>query len=325
MDNAMKPGNVTGNVETRSIHKQIKKAKRVEKTGAGDFCAVFASSSVYQQGKCQAFSVYEILDRTLQTAIDQAAVAGMEIKETDLQLLLPPETPEDTLRRLVRRLDEYCGAAGIPLGRVHAEVCSGVNEILIQVTIGGVCRSSFAVADNPVEQDVIVAGFCGGEGSMLLAYEKEEQLQTRYPVRMIQAAQKLKEKLNWIPEAATAVLSNPCLGLVAGEGGIFKALWNLAEKAGVGLSINLKALPVRQETIEICNFLDVNPYELLSGGTLVMLSQDGSAVVETLQERGVTAAVVGHTMQGHDRIIVNEEETRYLEPGKPDELYRVLL
>ena len=56
-----------------------------------------------------------------------------------------------------------------------------------------------------------------------------------------------------------------------------------------------------------------------------MLSQDGTAVVETLQERGITAAVVGHTMQGHDRIIVNEEETRYLEPGKPDELYRVFL
>lgn len=322
MDRDMKPGNVTGNVETRSIHKQIKTAKRVKKTGAGDFCAVFASSCVYQQGKCRHFSVYDILDRTLQTAVDQAAVAGMEMKETDLQLLLPMETPEDTLRRLVRRMDENCAKAGLPLGQVNARVCPGVSEVLLQITIGGVCRSSFAVAGRPEEQDLIVAGLCGAEGSMFLAYEKEEQLRTRYPVRMIQAAQKLSEELNWIPEAATAVLSNHCLGLTAGEGGIFKALWNLAEETGVGLSVNLKALPVRQETIEICNFLDVNPYELLSGGTLVMLSKDGPAIVETLGEKGIAAAVVGHTMQGHDRIIVNEEETRYLEPGRADELYR---
>ena len=53
-----------------------------------------------------------------------------------------------------------------------------------------------------------------------------------------------------------------------------------------------------------------------------MLSKDGPAIVETLGEKGIAATVVGHTMQGHDRIIVNEEETRYLEPGRADELYR---
>lgn len=320
----MKPGNVTGNVETRSIQKQIKTAQRVKKTGAGDFCAVFASSAVYQQGKCRHFSIYQILDRTFQNASDKAVAAGMEVTETDLQIFLPMEAEEDTLRRLVRLLDTLCVAAQIPLGQINAQVCSGVSEILLQITMGGVCHSSFAVAGRPEEQDLIVAGFCGAEGSMLLAYEQEEKLLTRYPVRMVQAAQNLSEYLGWIPEAATAVLSNHCFGMTAGEGGIFKALWDLAEKAGVGLSVNLKALPVKQETIEVCNFLDINPYELLSGGTMVMLTNDGAAVVDTLEERGVTAVVVGHTMPGHDRLIINEEERRFLEPGKTDEIYRAL-
>ena len=37
-------------------------------------------------------------------------------------------------------------------------------------------------------------------------------------------------------------------------GGIFGALWELAEASGVGLEIELKKIPIRQETVEICEF-----------------------------------------------------------------------
>jgi hydrogenase expression/formation protein HypE len=38
----------------------------------------------------------------------------------------------------------------------------------------------------------------------------------------------------------------------------------MAEASGVGLEIDLKKIPVRQETIEICEFFGINPYELIS-------------------------------------------------------------
>ena len=41
--------------------------------------------------------------------------------------------------------------------------------------------------------------------------------------------------------------------------------------------------------------------------------------------QGISAAVIGKTTQGNDRIITNEEETRYLEPAREDELYKVLV
>ena len=51
------------------------------------------------------------------------------------------------------------------------------------------------------------------------------------------------------------------------EGGVFGALWEMAEASGVGLEIDLKKIPIRQETIEICEFFNLNPYQLISSGS----------------------------------------------------------
>ena len=47
------------------------------------------------------------------------------------------------------------------------------------------------------------------------------------------------------------------------EGGVFGAFWEMASGAGVGLEVDLKKIPIRQETVEICNYFGVNPYQII--------------------------------------------------------------
>ena len=86
----------------------------------------------------------------------------------------------------------------------------------------------------------------------------------------------------------------------------------------------MKKLPIRQETVEVCEFCDVNPYELLSGGCLVMTTEDGNALVDALIQQDIPAVVVGKITDSNDRIIVNGEEKRYLDKPKTDEIYRFI-
>ena len=130
--------------------------------------------------------------------------------------------------------------------------------------------------------------------------------------------------LSIIPEAATAVKSGVCVMHDASEGGIMAALWELADSSGVGLTIELRKLPIRQETVEICEFCNVNPYELMSGGCLVMTADDGDSLVEALEKDGIVAVVVGKITDSNDRIILNEDEKRYLDKPKVDEIHRFL-
>lgn len=98
----------------------------------------------------------------------------------------------------------------------------------------------------------------------------------------------------------------------------------MAEASGIGMEIDLKKIPVRQETIEICEYFDINPYELISSGCMLMAASDGNTIVRELEKAGIHAAVVGKAMEGNDRVLYAAGERRFLEPPKADELYKVV-
>ena len=140
----------------------------------------------------------------------------------------------------------------------------------------------------------------------------------------METARNFDKYLSVVPEAAVAVKSGVSAMHDVTEGGIFGALWEMAESSGIGLTIDLKKIPVRQETIEVCEFFGINPYELISSGSMLMASQDGNQLVQDLERAGIPAVVVGKATAGNDRVLLNGEEQRFLEPPKTDELYRVV-
>ena len=98
----------------------------------------------------------------------------------------------------------------------------------------------------------------------------------------------------------------------------------MAEASGVGLEINLRKIPIRQETVEICEFFEINPYELISSGCMLMAAADGNTIVRELEKAGIAAVVAGKATEGNDRILYTDQEQRFLEPPKADELYKIV-
>ena len=98
----------------------------------------------------------------------------------------------------------------------------------------------------------------------------------------------------------------------------------MAEASGVGLEIDLKKIPIRQETVEVCEFFGVNPYLLISSGCMLMAAKDGNYLARELEKAGIQATIIGKATTGNDRVLLNEDERRFLEPPKTDELYKVI-
>ena len=134
-----------------------------------------------------------------------------------------------------------------------------------------------------------------------------------------QAGQSEKHSVVWkiAEEAGASAL------YAMGEGGFLSALWKMAEASGVGLSADLRSVPIRQETIEICEIFDVNPYKLLSGGSILLGIQGGDAFVQELRREGIMAAVIGQTNSGNDRLLYSGGNARYLERPAEDEWKRL--
>ena len=107
-----------------------------------------------------------------------------------------------------------------------------------------------------------------------------------------------------------------------GDGGILAALWEMAESADVGLSVDMRKMAVKQETIEVCEYFHLNPYQLTSTGCVLLVTDKGEELADTLNKNGVPAVVIGHTTEENERVIMNGREKRFMERPAQDEFAR---
>ena len=111
------------------------------------------------------------------------------------------------------------------------------------------------------------------------------------------------------------------------EGGLWAALWKLGESAQTGLTVDASAIPVRQEVVEICELLEMDPYSLPSTGTVFLcdpqaaFAAEETAVqcllsaqeaAEDAQTRSPAFTVIGRTTDAAARIVCIGDRIRYL-------------
>ncbi len=327
----MKIGKLPENVLKRSVFKQLhtKRKEILQGAGVGEDCAammleadeMFVVSTDPITGTTQ-----DIGRMAMLVTLNDLASAGAEPVGVLLTALLPEDITEPQIRQIMQQVDRECEKYHVQVMGGHTEITRAVNQPLLTVTGIGKAPKGKMISTGGARpgDDIVITKWIAIEGTMILAKEREKELLERFPKKMIEEAKKMEKYLSVVPEAAAAVKSGVNAMHDVTEGGIFGALWEMAEASGVGLEIDLKKIPVRQESIEICEYFGINPYELISSGSMLIAASDGNMLVRNLEKEGIPAAVVGKAMEGNDRILINDGEVRFLEPPKTDELYKVL-
>lgn len=327
----MKIGKVPENVLKRSVMKQLhyKRDEVVLGPGIGEDCAALALAEdeiLVMSTDPITGTAKDIGKLAIQITANDLASAGAEPIGVMLTILLPDGTREIALKRIMEQMECACREAKMQILGGHTEVTAVVNQPVVNVA--GVAKakkgSLISTAGARAGMDIVVSKWVGIEGTMIFAKEKEAELKEHFPADFVDTAIGFDRYLSVVPEAAVAVKSGVAAMHDVTEGGLFGALWEMAEASGVGLEIDLKKIPIRQETVEICEYFDVNPYGLISSGMMLMASEDGNALVHALAEANIPATVIGKATEGNGRVIVRDEERRFLEPPKTDELYKVL-
>ena len=327
----MNIGKVPENVLKRSVFKQLHTTREEVLVGAGvgEDCAalqlkedeIFVLSTDPITGTAQ-----DIGELAVQITVNDLASAGAEPIGVMLTILLPEGTDECELKKVMSQVEKACNENRIQVIGGHTEVTKVVNQILISVTGVGKAKQGrlISTADAKPGMDIVISKWIGIEGTSILAKEKEPELRSRYSAPFIEGAKALDRYISVLPEAEIAVKSGVAAMHDITEGGVFGALWEMAEASGVGLEIDLKKIPLKQETVEICEYFGISPYGLISSGSMLMATADGNGLVLELQKAGIAAAVIGKATDSNDRVIFNEDERRFLEPPKTDELYKAL-
>ena len=347
----MKTGKISESILKRSVLKQIEKvhSEVLKGAGVGEDCA-FLSWEKHDDNKDADSGGMAVSTQTVALGISDAAflavmapannlaAAGALARTVTLAVTLPEGAEEILLRELMEQALDCCRKLKIQIVGGHTEVSRSVRQPVVTATVIGEYQKNAVLKDaekekqaagktdvySPAGLDIVVSKWIGMEGTSIIAKEKERELLKRFPPVLVKMAGEQREYLSVASEAATALKSGVYAMHDVRNGGIFGALWEISRKLGVGLCVDLKKIPVRQETIEICEFYNLNPYELISGGMLIMLTRDGQRLAEDLENKGINGIVIGSTNDGNDKIIVNQEEIRYLEPPVPDEINKLL-
>ncbi|MBS6644685.1 MAG: AIR synthase [Clostridiaceae bacterium] len=171
-------------------------------------------------------------------------------------------------------------------------------------------------------QDLVVTGYIGEAGTARIISEKRQELLGRFSPGFLDQSQENRNMTGGNLEQWEQFGATECE--TVGEGGIMAALWNLSGAYEVGIEFWLRQIPVRQKTIEICEFYDLNPYRLLSDGCVILVCDNGYHTMTRLKDAGIPAQVIGTVNRGLKREIYNGEGRGFLDRPQRDELYKVL-
>ena len=325
----MRIGKITENALKRSVLKQIKTEFKKETSAAvGTDCAFSKEKKTFSTiapiteavSDCGFYAVINAVNGLL----SQAVVP----EQVNVSILLPPDAEEPTLKQIVSDAITACKLAGVVYTGGHTEVTTSVTRpVVTAVCIGSEIKPGGGqlLEGTPQEGDfLVVSKWAGLEGTAMLAKEKFEDLKTKYPAPFIGEACDFKKILLIKDDMEAALEAGISAAHDLSNGGVFAGLWEIAQKAGLGLSADLHSIPLRQETIEICEFFEINPYQLTSGGAVIFATPNGERLVDALADKGIPSAVVGSLVKGNNKVIVNADETRFLELPQADEIHKIL-
>lgn len=167
-------------------------------------------------------------------------------------------------------------------------------------------------------KDILMLGYAGDRGIREIFICKNQELLKYFNSSYIEKIYReslLEEEFPLLDAAKAEVFE-------AGEEGVLGALYRIAEEKLLGIRIAVKSIPIRQGTVEICEYYGLNPYYLPSGAR-ILLSERGGLLAEELKDLGLGAVRIGSLTEGRDKVITDKEELEYINRPLQGEMDKV--
>ncbi len=321
----MRPGKLSESVLKRSVLKQIKTKRDEVIRGAavGEDCAFF---SFDREEGCLLTTAPVIVDEFedigfgLTAIVNNVAAAGGEPVGIIVSAILPDKILESVVQRLSGEMERACKSMNLQIAGGNTMITKGVNKPVLNITVVGKKEQILHEEFHQYKAglDLIMTKWAGVAGTSILAGKEQEKLENRLPSYIVENGKNLKHDISVLPESRVA-MSVGVQGMHdISRGGVFSALWELAERGNIGIEVDLKKIPMRQETIEICEVLGANPYELYGAGSLLMVSDKGNEIIHELEKIEIPATIIGKTTEKNGKVLLNGEEVRFLDRPKND-------
>lgn len=254
------------------------------------------------------------------------ASCGVEPIGILITLMVPANGSKEDIERVMKEAGMAAKELGVEIIGGHTEITSAVNKMVISTTAIGKIEIDKIITTKGalIGDDVVMTKWAGLEGTSIIASDLENELINILDKNELLSAQSLIKYISVVPEGVLAGKFGVNSMHDVTEGGILGAAWEIAEISNTGIELYLSKIPILETTKKICKHYKINPYRLISSGSMIMTCKEGVKLVNLLEKKGITASIIGKIIE-KDRIIIKSDGSKSeLEPPKADELFKVI-
>lgn len=290
------------------IRSSNQKRKEVKKgPSVGEDCALLDFGEDYVLVSTDPITAtQENMGRLLATVCtnDIAACGGTPVALL-VTALIPPTAPEEQISGIMAELRAAAAEYQMDLIGGHTEITDAVNRIVLSGTIlGKVSKQAYRETGAAAVGDkIVMTKFAALEGTAILATEHRMRLTEAFGAALVDRAIAYGEQLSVLEDARIAGGFQPSAMHDITEGGLLGAASEAAQAAGCGFSIDLRAVPLTEETKQICNFFGIDPFGLIGSGALLIMTNRAEELVDALTENQINAAIIGEAIDGESQCI----------------------
>ncbi|PVX24243.1 MAG: hydrogenase, partial [Candidatus Bathyarchaeum sp.] len=186
----------------------------------------------------------------------------------------------------------------------HCEVTPGIDHPIVTGCAIGVAEDGKYVSSSgaKIGNRIILTKGTGIEGTAILASDRRAELLEVFDESFVDNAENFFEKISVVKDAITAFKTGGVSAMHdPTEGGVAGGLHELADAAKVGFRVYEEKILVPEETRKICAHFGVDPLQLISSGSLLVVAKEEWAdeIIGSLSRNGVQASIIGEVTE-HD-------------------------
>lgn len=218
-------------------------------------------------------------------------------------LLLPSKRAPALLDQIGSQLQQACEELGLVVIGGHTEVTYGLDRpILVGTMVGEVSPDRLVTprGAQPGDRLLLTKGV-PIEATAILSRELPDRLTapaSGLSADELEAAQAFLRVpgLSVLPEAQIAIQAGQVHAMHdPTEGGLYTALWELAQACQHTLWVDLSAVPVFPLSARICQILGLDPLGAIASGALLLAApaQEASKISLALLQSGISCTEIG--------------------------------
>jgi len=278
----------------------------------------------------------------IHVSCNDIAACGVRPSGILIVIIAPSDSSEKEISDIVDQASREAAKLGVDIVGGHTEISDAVNRFIVISTAFGIIGKDHPVPAGRARagDKLVLTKTCGIEGSYILSHEHIEKLKGKMSGDLLEEARHYDSLISVVDEGEITGNLAKASGEVNAEGfklckadlmhdvtegGVLGAAYEMAHFSDLGITVDERAIPMTDATREICSILNIDPYRLISSGSLLIATAEPDAVIEALNAKNIKATVIGEFTdknEGYKSININGYVTK-MEPPSADELYKI--